>query len=170
MSGEVQILALRPRRHVFFDRHGQRVEVGLTPQHAAETATTYPMNLVAPDAPFTELPDDGTVISDPLTIGNDVWIGWGARLIGPIAVGDGAVISAGSVVLGDVPPYSVVAGNPATVVRTRFSKESIERLLTLRWWDWPRDKVKANWWWFTQPVKVFLDHFEIETKEGKPHA
>jgi acetyltransferase-like isoleucine patch superfamily enzyme len=170
MSGEVQILALRPRRHVFFDRKGERVDVGLVPQHAAETATTFPINLAAPEAPFLEIPDNGTIVSDPLIIGNDVWIGWGARIVGPATIGDGAVISAGSVVLGDVPPYAVVAGNPATVIRTRFSQETIDRLLKLRWWNWPEQRVKANWWWFTQPVKVFLDHFESEINERELHV
>ena len=68
-------------------------------------------------------------------IGNDVWIGHGAVVLGGVSVGDGAVIAAGSVVTKDVAPYSVVAGVPAKVVRERFDDETKEKLKALKWWD-----------------------------------
>jgi len=58
--------------------------------------------------------------------------------------GDGAVIGTGSVVTGDVEPYSIVAGNPARLIRKRFSDEDIARLLDVRWWDWPEEKIRRN--------------------------
>lgn len=72
----------------------------------------------------------------PITIGHDVWIGQGAFIKGGITVGDGAVVAAGAVVVKDVPSYSVVGGNPARVIRYRFSDDVIERLLALRWWEY----------------------------------
>lgn len=67
-------------------------------------------------------------------IGNDVWIGQDVTLLGGVTIGDGAIVGAGSVVTRDVEPYTIVAGNPATVVRARYTKEQIRRLLALKWW------------------------------------
>ena len=69
------------------------------------------------------------------TIGNDVWTGHNVNVMAGINVGDGAVIAAGSVVTRDVPPYAIVAGTPAKILRYRFSEAIIERLLAVRWWD-----------------------------------
>lgn len=80
----------------------------------------------------------------PAQIGNDVWIGTGALLVGGITVGDGAVIAAGAVVTKDVAPYTIVAGNPARELRKRFSDEDITSLLETRWWDRPEDWLKAH--------------------------
>jgi virginiamycin A acetyltransferase len=80
-------------------------------------------------------------------IGNDVWIGHGATFLPGVQVGDGAIIAAEAVVTADVAPYAVVGGNPAKLLRKRFSDETIAELLRLRWWDWPIEtitkKVKA---------------------------
>lgn len=76
-----------------------------------------------------------------LRIGNDVWVGAHAMVLGDVEIGDGAVIGAGAVVVRDVPPYSVAVGAPARVVRQRFSDEDIAALLELRWWEWPDERV-----------------------------
>ena len=73
-------------------------------------------------------------------IGNDVWIGYGAVIIGGVKVGDGAVVAAGAVVTKDVEPYSIVGGVPAKHIKYRFEKEVREKLLELKWWDLP-DKI-----------------------------
>ena len=73
------------------------------------------------------------------TIGNDVWIGYGVTILNGVNVGDGAVIAAGSVVTKDVAPYSIVAGNPAKIVKMRFQEDDIALLLRLRWWDYGAD-------------------------------
>jgi acetyltransferase-like isoleucine patch superfamily enzyme len=70
-----------------------------------------------------------------VTIGNDVWTGHNVNVMAGVNVGDGAVIAAGSIVTRDVPPYAIVAGNPATVKRYRFPEPTIERLLRVKWWD-----------------------------------
>ena len=79
-----------------------------------------------------------------IRIGNDVWIGDGVTILNNAQVGDGAVVAAGTVVTGSVPPYAVLAGNPGRIVKYRFSEEQIAALLQIRWWDWPYEKVLEN--------------------------
>jgi virginiamycin A acetyltransferase len=77
----------------------------------------------------------------PIAIGNDVWIGAKAIILSGISIGDGAIVAAGSVVTKDVPAYAIVGGNPARIIKYRFSEEVIRQLENLRWWDWPMDKI-----------------------------
>lgn len=77
-------------------------------------------------------------------VGNDVWIGYEALLMPGVKVGDGAIVAARSVVTKDVPPYAIVGGNPAKVVKARFPDEVVTELLAIRWWDWPVDKITRN--------------------------
>ncbi len=78
----------------------------------------------------------------PIThIGNDVWIGTRALIKAGISVGNGAIIAAGAVVTKDVPPYAIVGGVPARIIRFRFDQEEIEKLEDLRWWDWQNEKI-----------------------------
>ncbi|MGE0282048.1 MAG: CatB-related O-acetyltransferase [Rhizobiaceae bacterium] len=77
-------------------------------------------------------------------IGNDVWIGMEAVIMPGVTIGDGSIIAAKSVVTHDVPPYSIVAGNAAKVVKMRFDRKIVQRLLTVAWWDWPVDKITRN--------------------------
>lgn len=77
-------------------------------------------------------------------IGNDVWIGKGVYIKSGIYIGNGAIIGMGSVVTKDVEPYTIVAGNPARVIRKRFDKETIERLLKSHWWRWGERRLKAK--------------------------
>jgi phosphonate metabolism protein (transferase hexapeptide repeat family) len=75
-------------------------------------------------------------------IGHDVWIGHGAIVLPGRSIGTGAVIAAGAIVTKDVPAYTIVAGNPARIVRRRFSEEIAGRLGKLAWWDWDHDKLR----------------------------
>lgn len=77
------------------------------------------------------------------TIGNDVWIGYGAVIMRGVCIGDGAVIAAGAVVTKDVEPYTIVGGVPAKVIKKRFDEKSIRRLLELRWWEYGPDILKG---------------------------
>ena len=79
-----------------------------------------------------------------IAIGNDVWIGVRAIVLSGVSVGDGAVIGAGAVVTRDIPPYTIAAGTPAVVVKPRFPAPIAQRLLDLRWWDWPEDRIRRN--------------------------
>lgn len=79
----------------------------------------------------------------PITIGNDVYIATGARIRAGVTIGDGAIIGAYSVVPKSIEPYSVVIGNPARVVRQRYSEKHVEKLLSIKWWDWDFRAVMA---------------------------
>lgn len=95
-------------------------------QHPLDRLTTYPIGDNAPQ---------------PTVIGNDVWIGSSVVVMAGLTVGDGAVLGAGSVVTKDVQPYAIVAGNPARVLRYRFSPADIADLLCSKWWDLPIEEV-----------------------------
>ena len=82
-------------------------------------------------------------IKGDIVVGNDVWIGYRAVIMSGVTIGDGAAIGAYSLVAKDVPPYAIVAGNPARVVRYRFTPEQIAKLHALAWWNWPREKIIA---------------------------
>lgn len=77
-------------------------------------------------------------------IGNDVWIGYGATIMPGVKIGDGAIIASKSVVTKDVEPYTIVGGNPAQIIKKRFSEEKIRQLLALKWWDWPIKRITEN--------------------------
>lgn len=79
-----------------------------------------------------------------IVIDNDVWIGFEAVILAGVKIGDGAIIGTRAVVTKDVPPYSIVGGIPAKVIRKRYSPDIIEQLLSLRWWDWTKDRIKRN--------------------------
>lgn len=77
-------------------------------------------------------------------VGNDVWIGHEALIMPGVTIGDGAIIASRSVVTKDVPPYTIVGGNPAKIIRQRFDDETIKCLLQIKWWDWPVDVINKN--------------------------
>lgn len=79
-----------------------------------------------------------------IVIGNDVWIGYEAVIMSGVKIGDGAIIGTRAVVTKDVPPYAIVGGVPAKLIRRRFDDETIEKLLALRWWNWDDEKIKRN--------------------------
>ena len=85
---------------------------------------------------------NGFVKAGNTVIGNDVWIGSEAMIMSGITIGDGAIIAARAVVVKNVEPYSIVGGNPATVIKTRFEDKEIEQLLIMKWWNWKEAKVK----------------------------
>ena len=79
-----------------------------------------------------------------IVIGNDVWIGYEAVILAGVTIGDGAVIGARAVVTKDVPPYAIVGGVPARVIRSRFPEETVKALLRLKWWDWPAERIQEK--------------------------
>lgn len=122
--------------------------------HRTDLPSSFPFRakLLRPAAENTDAVTRGGV-----AIGNDVWIGARAIILSGVTIGDGAVIGAGAVVPRDVPPYAVVAGNPARVLRFRFDDETIAALLALRWWDWPDERIAALEDAFYGPVATFLE-------------
>lgn len=91
----------------------------------------------------TPLPSDFPHKGDTV-IGNDVWLGYDVLVMPGVQIGDGAIVAARSVVVSDVPAYSVVGGNPAKVLKTRFPHEVVRELLAIKWWDWPVEKITRN--------------------------
>ena len=96
-----------------------------------------------------------------IEIGNDVWIGRGCIFKStnpkkPLVIGDGAVIASDSVVVKSVPPYAIVGGNPAQIIKYRFSDKIIESLLRIKWWDWDIDKIHDNLKYFNR-VEEFVE-------------
>ncbi|MEV4813897.1 CatB-related O-acetyltransferase [Micromonospora avicenniae] len=87
----------------------------------------------------TAMPSRGDTI-----VGNDVWFGYQATVMPGVRIGDGAIIAAGAVVTADVPPYTIVGGNPAKPIRRRFEETDIDRLRRAAWWDWPVDLVTEH--------------------------
>lgn len=108
--------------------------------HQMNGFSTYPFFIFDEWKDYTpEFPLKGDTI-----IGNDVWFGTGAVIMPGVKIGDGAIIGAYSVVTKDVAPYTIVAGNPARMVKQRFSDEVTGELLIIKWWDWPYEKITAN--------------------------
>jgi acetyltransferase-like isoleucine patch superfamily enzyme len=105
--------------------------------HRIDKFSSYPFSRIFPSFPHTLYAKETPII------GNDVWIGNDVVIFSGVHIGDGAVIAGQSVVTKSVPPYAVVAGNPARIVKYRFDEKSIEELLRLKWWDLP-DNVIAN--------------------------
>lgn len=108
-------------------------------------------------------PNQDHVYSSKTVIGSDVWIGANATLIGGITVGHGAVIGTESVVTKDVPPYAIVAGNPAKVVRMRFNEQQVKELLAIAWWNWSDDKINRDLISFndSDAVDSFIEKYSV---------
>lgn len=110
--------------------------------HATVGPSSFPFPIFAGawrDAlPLEDLP---TPTKGDTVIGPDVWLGTECMILPGVTIGAGAIVAARAVVTHDVPPYAVVAGNPARVVRLRRSAEEVDRLLALAWWDWPAEAL-----------------------------
>lgn len=113
--------------------------------HTLRSLSTYPFPLF-----FEEWGLDKAHVAQAwdnkgdIVVGNDVWIGYEAVLLSGVTIGDGAIIGTRAVVTQDVPPYTIVGGVPAKPIRRRFDDATIDALLALRWWDWPREKLARN--------------------------
>ena len=112
--------------------------------HKLDGISTYPFPIfghgweTAMDK-LIDLPSRGDTI-----IGNDVWIGYDSLIMPGVKIGDGAIVAARSVVVKDVPAYTIVGGNPAGTIKQRFSDAEIAQLLMIRWWDWEIGKITRN--------------------------
>ena len=110
--------------------------------HRVDTVSTYPFLTLKkywPSPDFSNESDHHT--KGDVVIGNDVWIAQGTTILSGITIGDGAVIAANSVVTKNIPPYAIVAGNPARIIRYRFDEATIKKLLEIRWWDFDDEKI-----------------------------
>ena len=113
--------------------------------HAMKSLSTYPFPIF-----FEEWGLNSADVASAwdnrgdIVIGSDVWIGYEAAVLSGVTIGDGAIIGARAVVTKDVPPYTIVGGVPARHIRRRFDEETIARLMALRWWEWPYERIKEN--------------------------
>lgn len=111
--------------------------------HLTDAFTTYPFAIFgngwekAMDG--KTYPNKGNIV-----IGNDVWIGYNATIMAGVTIGDGAIIATNTSVTKNVEPYTIVGGNPAQVIKKRFTDEKIQQLRTLKWWDWNIETITEN--------------------------
>jgi len=135
--------------------------------HGTRTGSTYPFVDLWAEWPGAAVGMSDHVARD-VVIGNDVWIGVDSVLLPGAIIGDGAVVGAGCVVRGSVPPYAICVGNPGVVKGYRFAPPVIERLLALRWWDWPAARVDRYLpLILSEDVEVFLDAAEAEDRRER---
>lgn len=121
--------------------HGVQI-VTSSANHQMDGFSTYPFAVFGEpwsSSYSVKWPNKGDTI-----IGNDVWIGHEALIMPAVSIGDGSIIASRSVVTKNVSPYSIVAGNPAKVIRKRFDDKTIDNLLEIKWWDWPIEKINQN--------------------------
>ena len=113
--------------------------------HTLKSLSTYtfPLFFEEWDLPKSEVSTAWDNKGD-IIIGNDVWIGYDAVIMAGVHIGDGAIIGTRAVVTKDVEPYSIVGGVPAKGIRKRFAPDVVAKLLELKWWNWPSEKIKNN--------------------------
>ena len=111
--------------------------------HLTDTISSYPFSIFGNGwqeaMKGKEFPNKGNVV-----IGNDVWIGYNATIMAGVTIGDGAIIAANAIVVKNVEPYTIVGGNPAKIIRKRFSEAYIKLLLEIQWWNWGIEKITEN--------------------------
>lgn len=112
--------------------------------HKLDGFSTYPFQIFGNSWEKVTPQPGGLPYKGDTVIGNDVWIGYETVTIPGVQVGDGAIIAAKSVVVGDVLPYTIVGGNPAKLIRQRFEDKVIHALLEVAWWNWDIEKITRN--------------------------
>lgn len=133
-------------------------------EHKKELISTFPLKYF-----FQNYDIDPNVCSKgPAVIGNDVWIGTNSIVLSGVNISDGSIIGAGSVVSRNIPPYAIAAGNPIQIIGFRFSKEIIDKIILISWWNWPIDKIKNNINLFYENIDVFIDCFSEDGGHLRP--
>lgn len=135
---------------------GSQVAILLGGEHISEFVTTYPFNAI--ENKGKGIRSDRKTKGDVI-IGNDVWIGHNVTILSGVRIGNGAIIGAGSIVTKSIPDYAIYAGNPARLIRYRFSDEIIGRLNKVKWWDWDETKIRNNIKELQSNVILFLDKY-----------
>jgi virginiamycin A acetyltransferase len=110
--------------------------------HPTSWLTTYPFPIFG-HGWEAAMPEAWPTRGDTV-VGHDVWFGYAALIMPGIHIGNGAIIASAAVVTKDVPPYAIVGGNPARIIRMRFDDATIARLEAVRWWDWDAEKITRN--------------------------
>lgn len=111
--------------------------------HALDGLTTYPFAAFGQGWDVVPMTEIAFPMKGDTVVGHDVWFGYDSLVMPGVRIGSGAIVASRSVVAADIPPYAVVAGNPARVVRMRFPDATIAALLELGWWDWAPDRLRV---------------------------
>lgn len=124
--------------------------------HRIQSISPYPFRHLAPfdSVSWTRYFDYETESETYCRMGHDIWIGTGSIVLPNVNIETGAIVSAGSVVTKDIPPYAIVGGNPAQIISFRFKQGLIQELLGLQWWDWPEEKILRNVALFTKNLST----------------
>jgi len=130
--------------------------------HRSDWVSTFPFYFQANI--FKEAKNGFEKMGDTV-IGNDVWIGSEAMIMSGVNIGNGAIIAARAVVTKDVEPYTVVGGNPAVIIKKRFSDKEIEQLQSMKWWNWEEEKVKEVMSFICSPKIDGLWNYWLENKK-----
>ena len=135
-------------------------------QHAIRHVTTYPVRIrMGVEGEGT---DGNPDVRGDIVVGSDVWTGYGSWVMSGVTIGDGAVVATGAVVSKDVPPYAIVGGIPAKVIKYRHTEEQRAALLDIKWWDWPVDEVrKAAPYLGSYDIDGFIEYARARTAEQK---
>lgn len=124
------------------------------PQHNYKRVSTFPFR--------TKMLEQGEVDSfykGGIIIGNDVWVGDGVVILDGVSIADGAVLGAHAVITKNVEPYAIVGGNPARVIKYRFTPKQIQDLLQIAWWDWSDDLIKERVNDFDD-INIFIEKYK----------
>ncbi len=111
--------------------------------HLTKALTTYPFAIFANGWEHA-MSDKTYPNKGNITVGNDVWIGYNATIMAGVTIGDGAIIATNATVVSDVEPYTIVGGNPARLIKKRFSNDIVAKLLEIQWWYWNIEKITRN--------------------------
>ena len=117
------------------------VTIYLGGNHRTDWVTTYPFGHINTHVFNTYDGHGHPATKGNVTIGNDVWIGDNVTIMSGVMVGDGAIIANNSHIVKNIEPYTIVGGNPAKLIKYRFTKEQIEKLLEIKWWNWEDAKI-----------------------------
>ncbi|HEX8923445.1 MAG TPA: CatB-related O-acetyltransferase, partial [Patescibacteria group bacterium] len=123
---------------------GNHIEIITENSHLKDNISTFPFYSIKGTPYFNETNNSQKTTIKPVTLGHDVWVGSNVTILPGITIADGAIVGAGSVVTRNVDPYTIVAGNPAKIIGTRFNPEQIKQLLKISWWHGPEDKIHRN--------------------------
>jgi virginiamycin A acetyltransferase len=145
----VNIISWSDQYHIHLGKYnsvGRGCNFFLHANHRPDWITTSSQlwGLVTPEIAQMHMDMGHPSCKGNIIIENDVWIGAQSTIISGVKISNGSIIAANSVVTKDVPPYAIVAGNPAVIVKYRFTEEQIDSLLKISWWNWDKQKIKDN--------------------------
>lgn len=171
--GEPEVLFSTNKSNLIIGKYcslAKGVKIFLGGNHRTDWVTTYPF---CADSFKKVFPEASTIAGHPATkgdvnIGNDVWIGADATIMSGVSIGNGAVIAARSVVTKNIGDYEIWGGNPARLLKNRFSKEQIKRLNQIQWWDWEIEKIREQTHLLcSDEIDTFLNEHQIDQNDSQ---